>query len=59
MEKAIISFTITPDDDSLKNKNKTFATPLHLPPHTPPDLLGLSDIEFLLPTEKYFIGIHI
>ena len=59
MEKATVSFSITPDDDSLKNKNKTFATPLRFPPHTPPDLLGLSDIEFLLPSEKYFIGIHI
>ena len=33
MEKAIISFTITPDD-SLKNKDKTSATP-PLPTPTP------------------------
>ena len=30
MEKAIVSFTITPDN-SLRNKNKTFVTPP--PPH--------------------------
>ena len=58
MEKAIISFTITPDD-SMKKTKPLRLLPSPPPPDTPPGLLRLSGLEFLLPSEKYFIGIHI